>query len=65
MREAGQLCAVHHSWYGNRVMCEAPVDYVEGIGGFLLDVVGVWRFELRSVLMKSYKSRRASLCLHR
>ncbi|KAE8987641.1 hypothetical protein PR003_g23416 [Phytophthora rubi] len=28
---------------------EAPVDYVEGIGGFLLDVVGVWRFELHSV----------------
>ncbi|KAG3147644.1 hypothetical protein PC116_g25164 [Phytophthora cactorum] len=35
--------------YGDRVMCEAPVDYVEGIGGFLLDVVGVWQFELRSV----------------
>ncbi|ETM42697.1 hypothetical protein L914_11705 [Phytophthora nicotianae] len=35
--------------YGDRVTCEAPVDYVEGIGGFLLNVVGVWRFELRSV----------------
>ncbi|KAE9275984.1 hypothetical protein PR003_g29180, partial [Phytophthora rubi] len=34
---------------GDRVAMEAPVDYVEGIGGFLLDVVGVWRFELRSV----------------
>ncbi|ETM98057.1 hypothetical protein PPTG_19834 [Phytophthora nicotianae INRA-310] len=30
--------------YGDRVTTEAPVDYVEGIGGFLLDVVGVWRF---------------------
>ncbi|OWZ09117.1 hypothetical protein PHMEG_00018232, partial [Phytophthora megakarya] len=25
-------------------------DYVEGMGGFLLDVVGVWQFEMRSVL---------------
>ncbi|KAE9021238.1 hypothetical protein PR002_g12306 [Phytophthora rubi] len=35
--------------YGDKVEMEAPVDFVEGIGGFLLDVVGVWRFELRSV----------------
>ncbi|KAE9285327.1 hypothetical protein PR003_g26615 [Phytophthora rubi] len=35
--------------YGDRVEKAAPVDYVEGIGGFLLDVVGVWRFELQSV----------------
>ncbi|KAG3055943.1 hypothetical protein PI124_g23056 [Phytophthora idaei] len=35
--------------YGNRVKCEAPVDYVEGIGGFLLDVLGVWRFEMNTV----------------
>ncbi|GMF48287.1 unnamed protein product [Phytophthora fragariaefolia] len=38
------------SWmqYGDRVEKEAPVDYVEGIGGFLLDVVGVWEFYLRT-----------------
>ncbi|KAE9357759.1 hypothetical protein PF008_g3016 [Phytophthora fragariae] len=35
--------------YGDKVEMEAPVDFVEGIRGFLLDVVGVWRFELRSV----------------
>ncbi|KAG6614968.1 Gag-pol fusion protein [Phytophthora cinnamomi] len=28
---------------------EAPVDYVEGIGGFLLDVIGVWRFRFSNV----------------
>ncbi|KAG1697131.1 hypothetical protein DVH05_017515 [Phytophthora capsici] len=28
----------------DRIEGEAPIDYVEGIGGFLLDVVGVWRF---------------------
>ncbi|KAI9991217.1 hypothetical protein PInf_018849 [Phytophthora infestans] len=39
------------SWvkYGDRVSCSAPVDYVEGIGGFLLDVLGVWRFQLENV----------------
>ncbi|GMF55293.1 unnamed protein product [Phytophthora fragariaefolia] len=38
------------SWmqYDDRVEKEAPVDYVEGIGGFLLDMVGVWEFYLRS-----------------
>ncbi|KAE9226437.1 hypothetical protein PF004_g11636 [Phytophthora fragariae] len=35
--------------HGDKVECEAPVDFVEGIGGFLLDVVGVWRFSMRSV----------------
>ncbi|GMF66733.1 unnamed protein product [Phytophthora fragariaefolia] len=35
--------------YGDKLTKSAPVDYVEGIGGFLLDVVGVWRFELRTV----------------
>ncbi|OWZ04476.1 LOW QUALITY PROTEIN: hypothetical protein PHMEG_00023613 [Phytophthora megakarya] len=35
--------------YGSKASNEAPVDYVEGIGGFLLDVVGVWRFRFRSV----------------
>ncbi|KAE9181812.1 hypothetical protein PF004_g24423 [Phytophthora fragariae] len=35
--------------FGDRVTTEAPVDYVEGIGGFLLDVVGVWRFEMTTV----------------
>eukprot|EP00644_Phytophthora_capsici_P016997 jgi/Phyca11/129329/e_gw1.83.15.1 len=40
------------SWmkYGYQLQNRAPVDHVEGIGGFLLDVVGVWRFKLRSVL---------------
>lgn len=27
-----------------------PVDYVEAIGGFLLDVLGVWRFNLHTIL---------------
>ncbi|KAE9234239.1 hypothetical protein PF005_g1966 [Phytophthora fragariae] len=35
--------------YGDRVARAAPVDYVEGIGGFLLDVVGVWEFSLRNI----------------
>ncbi|KAE9303040.1 hypothetical protein PF008_g22326 [Phytophthora fragariae] len=35
--------------YDDKVEMEAPVEFAEGIGGFLLDVVGVWRFELRSV----------------
>jgi hypothetical protein len=35
--------------YGDRVEGKTPVDYVEGIGWFLLDVVGVWRFKMRSV----------------
>ncbi|KAG6609163.1 uncharacterized protein IUM83_13351 [Phytophthora cinnamomi] len=34
---------------GDKAAMEAPVDYVEGIGGFLLDVIGVWRFRFRSV----------------
>ncbi|KAJ8525256.1 hypothetical protein ON010_g15860 [Phytophthora cinnamomi] len=32
-----------------RVAIEAPVDYAEGIGGFLLGVIGVCRFRFRSV----------------
>ncbi|KAG1689145.1 hypothetical protein DVH05_002783 [Phytophthora capsici] len=35
--------------HGDRLNVKAPVDYVEGIGGFLLDVVGVWRFRFRTV----------------
>ncbi|KAE9107448.1 hypothetical protein PF005_g12875 [Phytophthora fragariae] len=35
--------------HGDKVHVTAPVDYGEGIGGFLLDVVGVWRFKLRTV----------------
>ncbi|KAG6604489.1 Gag-pol fusion protein [Phytophthora cinnamomi] len=35
--------------HGDKIAVEAPVDYVEGIGGFLLDVIGVWRFRFRSV----------------
>ncbi|KAE9017715.1 hypothetical protein PR002_g13313 [Phytophthora rubi] len=35
--------------HGDKVDVTAPVDYGEGIGGFLLDVVGVWRFKLRTV----------------
>lgn len=34
--------------YGERVSCVAPADYVKGIGGFLLDVVSVWRFKITS-----------------
>ncbi|KAE8989114.1 hypothetical protein PF011_g18907 [Phytophthora fragariae] len=35
--------------YGDRVARAAPVDYVEGIGGLLLDVVGVWEFSMRNI----------------
>ncbi|GMF56252.1 unnamed protein product [Phytophthora fragariaefolia] len=35
--------------YGDKVEQAAPMEYVEDIGGFLLDVVGVWRFEIRSL----------------
>ncbi|ETM38098.1 hypothetical protein L914_15509 [Phytophthora nicotianae] len=34
---------------GERVRGPAPVDYVEGVGCFLLDEVGVWAFEMRNV----------------
>jgi hypothetical protein len=34
---------------GERVRRPAPVDVVEGIGGFLLDVIGVWTFHMRNV----------------
>ncbi|KAE8957023.1 hypothetical protein PR002_g31294 [Phytophthora rubi] len=32
-----------------RVNRPAPVDFIEGISGFLLDVLGVWSFEMRNV----------------
>ncbi|ETM33991.1 hypothetical protein L914_18826, partial [Phytophthora nicotianae] len=35
--------------YGELVSYDAPVDYVEGIGGILLDILGVWRFEMKTV----------------
>ncbi|OWZ08712.1 LOW QUALITY PROTEIN: hypothetical protein PHMEG_00018702 [Phytophthora megakarya] len=35
--------------HGDRVSVDAPVDFVEGIGGFLLDIVGVWRFTFETV----------------
>ncbi|OWY95161.1 hypothetical protein PHMEG_00034908 [Phytophthora megakarya] len=35
--------------YGDKVTDDALVDYVEGICGFLLDVVDVWRFEFETV----------------
>ncbi|KAE9345497.1 hypothetical protein PR003_g7919 [Phytophthora rubi] len=35
--------------HGDKVDVSAPVDDVEGIGGLLLEVVGVWRFKLRTV----------------
>ncbi|KAG1683621.1 hypothetical protein DVH05_014536 [Phytophthora capsici] len=46
--------------FGDRLDVEAPVDYVEGIGGFLLDVVGVWRFKFRTVFGEVYAQTRAS-----
>lgn len=33
---------------GERTRRRAPVDVVEGIGGSLLDVIGVWTFEMRN-----------------
>ncbi|OWZ09840.1 hypothetical protein PHMEG_00017393 [Phytophthora megakarya] len=35
--------------YGERVCEPIAIDCVEGIGGILLDVVGLWQFELTSV----------------
>lgn len=35
--------------FGDRRPCVAPVDVVEGIGGFQLDVIGVWRFVFQNV----------------
>lgn len=32
--------------YSDKLVDKAPVDYVEGIRGFLFDVIGVWRFEM-------------------
>ncbi|KAE9170053.1 hypothetical protein PF005_g27710 [Phytophthora fragariae] len=34
---------------GERKRVDAPVAYVEGIGGFLLDVLGVWTFDMVNV----------------
>ncbi|EGZ18315.1 hypothetical protein PHYSODRAFT_501357, partial [Phytophthora sojae] len=34
---------------GERKQVDAPVMYVEGIGGFLLDVLGVWTFSMTNV----------------
>ncbi|KAE8980862.1 hypothetical protein PR002_g23987 [Phytophthora rubi] len=34
---------------GDKQQRRAPVDYVEGIGGFLLDVLGVWSFKMYNV----------------
>ncbi|KAG3011565.1 hypothetical protein PC123_g15611 [Phytophthora cactorum] len=33
---------------GERSRQPSPVDVVEGIGGFLLDVIGVWTFQMRN-----------------
>lgn len=33
---------------GERLQKTAPVDFVEGIGGFLLDVLGVWSFKMHN-----------------
>ncbi|OWZ00562.1 hypothetical protein PHMEG_00028217 [Phytophthora megakarya] len=35
--------------YGDRVSCTTPVDFVEGIGGLLFDVEGVWRLVMLNV----------------
>ncbi|OWZ17768.1 hypothetical protein PHMEG_0008244 [Phytophthora megakarya] len=35
--------------FGDKVACDDPDDFVEGIGGALLDVVGVWGFEIQTV----------------
>lgn len=34
---------------GERVKRAPPVDCVEGIGGFLLDVLGLWKFRMQNV----------------
>ncbi|GMF20644.1 unnamed protein product [Phytophthora fragariaefolia] len=35
--------------YGDRISRDAPVDFVEGVGGFTLDVIGAWHLAFRSV----------------
>ncbi|OWY90847.1 hypothetical protein PHMEG_00040838 [Phytophthora megakarya] len=40
--------------YGDRIEGDAPIDCVEGIGGFLLDVIGVWRFKFKTVYADAY-----------
>ncbi|POM66195.1 Hypothetical protein PHPALM_17985 [Phytophthora palmivora] len=34
---------------GERVRGPTSIDFVEGVGGFLLDVIGVWAFDMRNV----------------
>ncbi|GMF14593.1 unnamed protein product [Phytophthora fragariaefolia] len=34
---------------GERSRRPAPADVIEGIGGFMLDVIGVWTFYMRNV----------------
>ncbi|GMF57790.1 unnamed protein product [Phytophthora fragariaefolia] len=38
---------------GERVAGPAPVDYIESVGGFLLDVTGVWAFEVYNIFGQS------------
>ncbi|OWY95391.1 hypothetical protein PHMEG_00034616, partial [Phytophthora megakarya] len=46
-----RYCVAGTDWMmrGERVRKDAPVHCVEGIGGFLLDVIGVWTFSMRNV----------------
>ncbi|GMF88830.1 unnamed protein product [Phytophthora fragariaefolia] len=41
--------------HGDKLNVRALVDYVEGIGSFSLEVVGVWRFQLRTVFNEVIK----------
>ncbi|KAE8914371.1 hypothetical protein PF003_g1689 [Phytophthora fragariae] len=46
---------------GERLQEAAPVDFVKGIGGFGLDVIGVWSFQMRNVFGQIMEIRHALL----
>jgi hypothetical protein len=41
--------------WGDKLSEAAPIDCVEGIGGFLLDLLGVWTFDLMNVFGQTVK----------
>ncbi|KAE9012989.1 hypothetical protein PR001_g9034 [Phytophthora rubi] len=50
--ESGARYSVAGTARGKRLRGPAPVDFVEGIGGLLLDVVGVWSFDMRNAFVQ-------------
>ncbi|OWZ09828.1 LOW QUALITY PROTEIN: hypothetical protein PHMEG_00017409 [Phytophthora megakarya] len=56
-----RYCVAGTDWIarGERKRVDAPVAYVEGIGGFLLNVLGVWTFDMVNVYGQKYQLMRA------